>query len=297
MTASFKAYWQAVDEELAATPANPWSEPLPERSSPGRYRSYRVRLTGIGPHRLLGYLSVPEGPGPHPALLITPRYGSVVEPAPHQDRLRYVTLVLVHRGQRHTEHPFVAPYPGLLTLGVEDPATYVFRALVADVVRGAEVLVSRPEVDRSRVAVRGGDLALLAAARRPGLFQFAVAQDLLLYRALEARALAGGGYPLQEWNDVVRAHPEAVDAIAGTLALFDPLRHAPSIKARTLLAVGDDGAPAGEDFLRPLLAALGERGEPDRLTHLGAVDHNRQDAWLARRLGARAMTRFRYEEG
>lgn len=297
MTAGFAAYWQSVDEELAATPANPRLEPLPERSSPGRYRSYLVRATGIGPYRLVGYLSVPEGPGPHPALLITPRYGSVVEPAEHQDRLRYLTLVLMHRGQRHAEHPFVAPYPGLLTLGVQDPAAYIYRAIVADVLRAAELLVGRPEVDRSRVAVRGGDLALLAAARRPGLFQVALAQDLLLYRALEARTLAGGGYPLQEWNDVLRAAPERADAIAATLALFDPLHHAGSIRARTLLGVGGDGTAAGEAFLGPLIEALGERAEPDRLTYLGAVDHDRQDAWLARKLGVPVMARFHHEAG
>lgn len=297
MTPACAAYWRSVDDELAATPANLWLEPLPERSSPGRYQSFLVRVTGIGPYRLVGYLSVPAGPGPHPALLVTPRYGSVVEPAEHQDRLRYVTLVLMHRGQRHAEQPLEAPYPGLLTLGVEDPAGYVYRGVVADVLRAAEVLVSRPAVDRTRVAVRGGDLALLAAARRPDHFQVVQAQDLLLYRALEARRLAEGGYPLQEWNDVLRARPEREASIARTLALFDPLSHAGSIRACTSLAVGDPGTPAGETFLAPLIEALGERVELDRLTYLGAVDHDRQDAWLAARLGARVMTRFRREEG
>ena len=46
----------------------------------------------------------------------------------------------------------------LLTHGIESPATYVYRGIVADCLRAAEFLVSRPEVDQSRIGLNGDDL-------------------------------------------------------------------------------------------------------------------------------------------
>ena len=47
---------------------------------------------------------------------------------PHyDDRERYATLTLMHRGQRLADQPFAASYPGLLTLGIDSPATYIYR--------------------------------------------------------------------------------------------------------------------------------------------------------------------------
>jgi cephalosporin-C deacetylase len=280
---SFEGYWEALDQELATLPARAVFEPLPVRSS-DRYTAYTVRMTSTGPYRIFGYLSVPNGAGPHPALLETPRYGSVNHVPDHTDRLRYVVLTVMHRGQRLADQPFSASYPGLLTLGIEDPATYVYRGIVADCLRAAEVLLDRPEVDRERVAVSGDDLALITAARRP---RFAAVRFTipLFYRVMELR-LHTTAYPLEEINDHLRAFPDAEPDVARTLALFDPVRHAPAVRAATLIS------GAGE-WTRPLEEALGGSVERYELTHEGGTDHDWVDAWLARRLGVEPMSRFR----
>src|SRR5438046_492947 len=164
--ADFEAYWDAVDQELARYPAAPTLERLALPSDEFS-TVYALRLTSSGPYRISGYLSVPPGEGPFPGLLVTPHYGSVNH-LPHlDDRQRYVVLILMHRGQRLADQPFAAAYPGLLTLGIDDPATYIYRGIVADCLRAAEFLAGRPEVDGSRIGVNGNDLALITAARRP----------------------------------------------------------------------------------------------------------------------------------
>ncbi len=284
----FAAYWEAVDRELAEVPAAADVRPLPAHETLFS-TGFTVRLTSIGPYRIFGYYSVPKGDGPFPGLLNTPRYGSVNNPPSWEDRQRYAVLTLMHRGQRQADEPFAATYPGLLTHGIDDPATFIYRAIVADCLRGAEFLLGRPEVDADRVGIVGDDLAIITAARRP---RFAALQisSLLFHRLMEAR-LQSNAYPIEEVNDHFRAHPEREAASAGTLAYVDPLFHAPSVRATTLAPTGDDGAIGGRPWLASLIDAFGRETELYPLTHEGGTDRDWMDAWMAGRLGSEPRPR------
>lgn len=274
--ADFDAYWAAVDDELGQYPAAPTLEALALPSDEFS-TVYAAKITSIGPYRIFGYLSVPKAEGTFPGLLVAPGYGSVNH-LPHlDDRQRYVTLVLMHRGQRLADQPFAARYPGLLTLGIDDPATYIYRGIVADCLRGAEFLLSRPEVDASRVGIAGGDLALITAARRPG-FTAVQASGLLFHRLMEARARSDA-YPVEEVNDYLRAYPDKADVVARTLAYFEPRHHVSGLTATTLF----NGGGAGVQSLADAIPGTVERYEP---THEGGTDHDWTDAWMARQLGS-----------
>jgi cephalosporin-C deacetylase-like acetyl esterase len=150
--------------------------------------------------------------------------------------------------------------------------------------RGAEFLLSRPEVDAARIGIQGDDLAVIVLARRPA-FTAAVISDLLLYRLLAA-AEQSDAYPAEEVNDFLRARPDCREAIARTLEYFDATRHAPAVRATTML-VGEDA------WLEPLTTALGQRAQRYQATHRGAEDHDHLDAWLAGQLGTQPRSRFR----
>jgi cephalosporin-C deacetylase-like acetyl esterase len=278
---NFDSYWSAVDEELATIPARPVLDLVPARTT-DEATSYTVRLTSTGPYRVFGYLSIPAGDGPFPALLQTPRYGSVNDMPHPNDRSRYVVFGLMHRGQRLADEGFSAAYPGLLTMGIDDPASYIYRGIAADCLRAAEFPMSLDEVDPARVAVRGNDLAVLTAARRSG-FSAVRVSELLFYRAPEAR-LKSSRYPLEELNDHLRADSSA-QIVDNTLAYFDPVRHAPAVTARTLLAVDDP------DWCAALIEAL-PAASVYRLTHLDGTDNDFLDAWLAELSGVPPMSKF-----
>ena len=285
----YQAYWPALDDELARFPAVPALERSERHSTP--YATvYEVRLTSLGPYRLFGFLSVPTGDGPFPGLYLTPRYGSVNNVPHPDDRRRYVVFQLMHRGQRLADQPFAAAYPGLLTLDIADPARYIYRAIVADCLRGAEFLLSHPALDQARIGLRGDDLALFVAARRAG-FAAADIGALQFYRLMEARARTDA-YPTEELNDYLRAHPGHEGAVEATLAHFDPQALAPQIGTRVLLETGDSGGIGGPEWLQPLRDALGGPVEEYRLTHKGATDHDWLDAWLAGQLGVPAHPRL-----
>ncbi len=286
---TFDSYWAAVDSELAHYPAAPELEVLPLRST-AFATVYALRLTSIGPYRIFGYYSVPHGDGPFPGLLITPRYGSVNHLPHYDDRRRYAALVLMHRGQRLADQPFQASYPGLLTMGIDHPSSYIYRGIVADCLRGAEFLLARPEIDRGHVAISGDDLALITAARRPA-FSTAQISGLMFYRMLEA-CQRTEAYPLEEINDYLRTYPEQRAAIAHTIAFFDPQYHAAAVQATTLLTVGDPGSLGGPEWLKPLSDLLGDHAQHYAVTHEGAVDADWLDAWLSQRMAVPPMPRL-----
>lgn len=288
--AGFDDYWAAIDNELALQPARPVLEPIP-RHSTEHFTVYGVRLTSIGPSRIFGYLSVPAGEGPFPGLLELPSYGSVNHVPNWNDRLRYLVFTVMHRGQRLADSPFAASYPGLLTSGITEPARYIYRGIAADCLRAAEVLTARPELDRQRVAVTGGDLAVLTAARR-NVFKTLHLHNLLLYRAMEARQTTDA-YPLEELNDYLRSRPDAEPDAAYTLALFDPRYHAPAVGANVAVEIGEPGTMTGATWLAPLLEAIGGAVEQWPTTHRGTLDRDRMDAWLAAQLGTEPRSRFK----
>lgn len=287
--ADFTAYWDALDTELAAIDPAPALTPTPLRSTPFSL-SYDLRLTSIGPYRIFGFLSVPHGPGPFPALLHTPRYGSVNNPPHWDDRQRYVVLTIMHRGQRLADTPFSAPYPGLLTIGIESPESWIYRGIMADILRGAEYLLAHPAVDAGRIGIAGDDLALIAAARRPGFSTLNLTAPFL-YRLLEARQRTDA-YPTEEINEYLGAYPESSEAVARTLACFDPVAHAPSFSGTTILSEQHPGALNGPEWLDPLRAALGGSVIPYRLSHEGGTDHDALDALLAKQLGVQPLPRL-----
>src|SRR2546430_1261499 len=143
-------YWQDTLDRLACYRARPELDILPLRST-AFATLYGVRLTSVGPYRLFGYLSVPAGPGPFPAIYYPPKYQSVLEIIPqgtaNLQRSRYITFSLAGRGRRNADAPFAAMFPGLLTDGIDNAASYAFRGIVADSVRGLEFLLTRRELD------------------------------------------------------------------------------------------------------------------------------------------------------
>ena len=255
--ADFDRYWEEMLGELACYPARPEMEAIPIRSTDFT-TMYGVRLTSLGPYRLFAYLSIPDGDGPFPAIYYAARYGSVVEPIPqgaaNLGRSRYITLSIAARGQRNADQPFAAPFPGLLTEGIDDPQRYVFRGIVADCVRGLQLLLTRPELDASRVVAVGNDLALITAALDRGITHVVCAPAL--FHDAATLAPKTEAYPLEELNDYLRLHPEKGGAVTRTLSYFNLRWFAPKVTASTLLSVEAPGGLMDRQSLEPVSRSL-----------------------------------------
>ncbi len=283
---NFEGYWQDVLAELAALPPAPEVQEIPLRSTDFA-TAYGVSLTSIGPYRLYAYLSIPRGEGPFPARYYLPRYGSVVDLVPqgtsNSQRREHVTFAICVRGQRLADQPYAAAFPGLLTDGIDDPTGYVYRGIVADCVRGAEYLASRPEVDASSIAAIGNDLAYTTAALCAPVTHL-VCTPALLYDTVNL-ARRTSAYPLEEINDYLRLHPEREEAVGHTLSHFDLRRFASRVNATTLLMAGADGSSLDAAALAPLTEAMPGEVEVHKAEHSGYKDGRFSEEWLSRCFG------------
>jgi cephalosporin-C deacetylase len=279
----FDAFWDEIDADLVAIPANPEETETPLYSTEFA-TTYNVKITSVGPYRISAFVSIPHGEGPFPALFLAPGYASVVTPPPYQDRQRYVVMSLRYRGTRGSDWPYAGKFPGMLTDGIADPHSWIMRGVIADALRGFEYLLSRPEVDPARVAINGADSGLFVAARRPLAKAIAVGAGFW-YRMQEASA-ATEAYPLEEINDYVRTYSRERDAVMRTLSYFEPLHHASRVTARVLLANDNP------EWFAPLAASLGSTQEHYPMTHEGQLDRDTVENWLADQLGAEHLPRI-----
>jgi cephalosporin-C deacetylase len=283
---SFREYWQETLGSLARYPACPELDPVPLRST-AFVTLYGVRLTSVGPYRLFGYLSIPTGTGPFPAIYYPPKYQSVLEIIPQGTanliRSRYIIFSLAGRGQRNADTPYAAMFPGLLTEGIDDAAAYIFRGIVADSVRGLEFLSTRRELDPRRVAVVGNDLALITNALTSGATHV-VAAPALFYKTA-ALAVKTQTYPLEEINDYLRTFPARAEAVRRTLAYYDLLGFAPRVAAETLLMAGAPGTLLGGQALKPLVDAIPGRVTVHESEHSTYRDGLYAEQWIAAQCG------------
>ena len=234
----FDQYWKKVEDELASIQPAAERTELHLRSAP-EAKVYGLKLTSLDHYRIFAYFCVPSGKGPFPVIYRLPNYGSVVHIPPFEERCKYISVALCHRGQRLSDQPFAAKYPGLLTSGIDSKRNYIYRSIVADCLRVMDYIVSCDDVDSQKISLVGGDLALFTAALRDSASVLFYTPSLF-YKALH-KATATQNYPLEEFNDYLRSFPESIDQISQTLAYFEPMNFASRVKSEVMLMEESEG--------------------------------------------------------
>jgi cephalosporin-C deacetylase len=162
----------------------------------------------------------------------------------------YATFVMDTRGQGGAWQQGDTPdlitegssphYPGFMTLGVLDPATYYYRRLMTDAVRAVEAARLHPQVDEKRIVAggisQGGGLTLAVSGLVPDLAGVMADVPFLcnFYRA----ATITDEDPYHEIARFLKVQRDKTETVFRTLAYFDGMNFAVRANAPALFSTG-----------------------------------------------------------
>jgi cephalosporin-C deacetylase-like acetyl esterase len=175
----YQRFWKQGRSELLRIPIDPELTLQPEADSSGMHR-YLVSLADVEGSRIYGWLTVPSGCGPFPAVVNLPGApGGIHEfdtgALAEYSRAGMIVLSLnIHGTELGREGEYYRQlqsqgFPGdFPALGIDDPYRYYYRRVVLGGVRSIDYLISRCDVDTTRIglagASQGGGLSLILAS-------------------------------------------------------------------------------------------------------------------------------------
>ena len=236
----FDEFWSGVVDQAAATPLEPELVEVPLRSSDD-VEVFEVFYDSLNGVRISAWYCLPRRhEEPLAVVLVLPGYQSEPPIAKEWARLGYASLSVSPRGKRRSSSQFNPGYPGLLTHNIVDRNTYSYRGFYVDAWRGVDFLLTRPEIDPSRIGLtgssQGGGLTITTAAMRQEV-KAAAAGAPFLCGFMDSIALTDT-YPYYEIVEYLRLHPEQADEVERTLAYFDGINFAGKIRCPIIVNIG-----------------------------------------------------------
>jgi cephalosporin-C deacetylase len=218
------------------------------------FETFDITYSGWGGHPIRAWLILPKGTEIGlPCVIEYPSYGGgrgfpldwLAFPA-----AGFATFIMDNRGQgsgwRHGETDDPEPLgiqphsPGVMTLGILDPARYYYRRLFMDGVRACQVVKQLERVDPSKIAVtgmsQGAAVSLAAATLEPGLA--AVMPDMTFLSHFRRATQLVDTPPYNEINNYCQIHRDQVERVFTTLSYFDAQNFAEKCKIPALFSVG-----------------------------------------------------------
>ena len=130
--------------------------------------------------------------------------------------------------------------PGFMTRGIEDPATYYYRRVLADAVLAVDAVLGFDQVDPARIAVaggsQGGGIALAVAGLHPQVA--AALPDVPFLCHFERAVGLTDSDPYHEIVGYLAVHRDLVAQTFRTLSYFDGLSFAARSTAPSIFSVG-----------------------------------------------------------
>jgi cephalosporin-C deacetylase-like acetyl esterase len=129
-------------------------------------KTYALNMVVVGTQRLYGYLTIPTGTGPFPALIQLPPFGNSANVVTPNTELATRSGCIVLNLNIHPNPPGVAGPADYASVGLTDPTTNYYRHILLGVVRAINYLESRSDFN-GKVGMmgesQGGGLAMLAS--------------------------------------------------------------------------------------------------------------------------------------
>ncbi|MSR54821.1 MAG: hypothetical protein EXS09_16260, partial [Gemmataceae bacterium] len=162
MPKDFDAFWDAGKAELAKVPIDAKLEHVAKQSD-DRVDCYKISLANIAGKHVRGWLSVPKGKGPFPAVLTVPGAGVYgIGPDKGHANLGALSMnIIIHDIPVDENQEFYAkqnagPLANYRDIGMDDKNKSYYRAVILGCVRCIDYLYTRDDFNKKELAVQGG---------------------------------------------------------------------------------------------------------------------------------------------
>ena len=289
----FEEFWLARKKELKNI-APEFSIVKSDRST-DELDVYLVEMQSYGDVKIRGWYTVPKTEGPHPAILSVPGYRGSMWPYTH--RAKVATLALNPRGHGNSKDDIDPQGEEYMFLGFDlhHPEKYIYAGAYMDCLRAVDFLVSRPEIDASRIGVEGG-------SQGGGLsFATAALDDRIVFCAPDIPWLGDwvGYLQTEYWGwenypNLLKEHPDLTFSdVNHLLSYFDTMNMAEWIACPVLMSVGlqDRVCPPRTSFA-PFNAVISQKEYRvyPFAGHSTWQQHSEiKDAWMAKILGVESV--------
>lgn len=281
----FDAFWAGQVKRLASVRLDPDVELMTTKST-SQITVFRIKIPSVEGRTVHGWIAVPKGAGPFPAVLTVPTAGvSGIDPDYYHATLGAVAMnILIH--DLPVDYP-KSWYDEKASKGLRDyyrqgwddrEKTY-FRHGVLAGLRALDYLASRRDVNVKDLAVtgssQGGALALMIAGLDPRVKAVAVNVPALC----ELGARKHGR--VDSWPHWLAVAPEDVrDKVEETVGYYDTVNFARRFKGTSIHGVGflDTVCPPTAVY-----SAYNVLPEPKQMVHSPKMAHGTDPRWVLAR--------------
>ncbi|MFT3948540.1 MAG: acetylxylan esterase [Agriterribacter sp.] len=148
----FDSFWNATLKELSSIPLNVKLTHTPQYDSKD-YTVFEVELTSWNNEQVKGYYARPKREGKFPASLLFQGYGAKPS-APDTTWDGFAHMLVSVRGQGLNLPQ--NKYGDWITYGLDNKENYYYRGAYMDLIRAIDFIVTRPEIDTTKIIATGG---------------------------------------------------------------------------------------------------------------------------------------------
>lgn len=259
MRADIAAFWERTRGELDKVPIDAVVTPAPEQSA-REYNTWGVVMRSFGDIKVRAWWSVPKDLPPGrglPCIISIPGYAGTRPIQSTLLDLGYAVLNIYPRAQGESIAEWDLAAKNKLTYKPEDKEEYYYRGCYMDLIRAVDFVLTRPEVDPSRIGAwgrsQGGGLAIALAALDHRI-NAAVGEEAFLSNFPLAAKV--GASPYTELANYLEQHAEQRDALLANLEFFDPMNLSDAVRCPTLMNIGLKDPTCPYDTVFPTFANI-----------------------------------------
>jgi len=219
-----------------------------------------LEFTGMGGHRLHGWIAYPEGARRLPGFVWVPPYGRESKlPDAYGTREGFVSLSFNFHGEGPFHQEKYVTERGYFALGSADPETWVFRTMLQNAHIATRVLQAQTEADEDRIGAmgmsQGGGISIWLGAWCP-IIKAVCADMPFLGNIANTLTNTVYRYPLKELSDFMAELPVGEARVLNTLSYFDTVHQAAFCKVPTQVSLGLKDPACRPDTVRAIFNAL-----------------------------------------